>query len=137
MSRPVTSAQLSVARSLVVHESRDAKVSFSLERIYTKMYDRLAPIIGATGVHALFMRAVERARAESSSVDFTPDTEPRDAARPSVEALERLSPKAAQDAASAITAKFLSLLLTFMGSDLTVQILRAAFRDIDIELKDP
>ena len=133
VSRSVTNAESSTARILVVHESRDAKASSALERIYGQMFDRLAPIIGASGVHALFVRAVERARAESSFVDFAIGASPRDAARSSVEAFEGLAPQAAQDAAIAITAKFLSLLTTFLGADLTAQILRSAWQDIDLK----
>jgi hypothetical protein len=68
---------------------------------------------------------------------LVPGGDPREAARASIDALARLTPQAAIDAATAITSTFLSLLTTFLGTDLTAQILRAAWRDIEIELEGP
>jgi hypothetical protein len=96
-------------------------------RVCEKLRVCLIRFAGADGFTALLRRALARARAEVPSLhDIT------EKADGSIEGLKELAtdaPNAGIDAAVAITAHLLGLLVTLIGEPLTVRLVREAWPD--------
>jgi hypothetical protein len=95
-----------------------AGATASLEQVGAHLSD----LIGAAGTDALFARAAHLARAQHPALSGLPEGGPRRCAdvRAAVEALDR---RAGEQAAVRILAQVLALLVAFIGSPLTQQLM--------------
>lgn len=92
------------------------------------MHAELEPLLGFTGVRALFARSAKLVRAELGSFS---DVEILQSSAGLREHLLRLDPASVTGAAAALFGTFLTLLTTFIGDRLTIQVLRRAWPTID------
>jgi hypothetical protein len=124
-------AQLSMARHLLAHEGAasgaDDAVAAAAARVYDKLHDHVAPLVGTIGVQSLFVR----------SAKLTPDEFAAFADVSILEGSTKLrehwqAQGSAVDAkaATALFGNFLSLLTTFIGERLVTQVLRSAWPTI-------
>jgi hypothetical protein len=102
-------------------------------RVYEKLAAQLAPLLGAAGVRALFVRSAKLARDERAFLaGLAPAIEGSTGDPAGLGAyLQTLEPPAAAEAAVLLFATFLDLIITFIGDRLTVQVLRGAWAAID------
>jgi hypothetical protein len=102
-------------------------------RVYEKLAARLAPLLGAAGVQALFVRSAKLARDERAFLGgLAPAIEGATGGPAGLGAyLRTLEPPAAAEAAALLFGTFLDLIITFIGDRLTVQVLQGAWPAID------
>lgn len=110
----------------------DAEV---IARVTRAVYDDLArasvTLIGQAGVDALAGRALHLAQREHPCLIPAPEPQPADEPFARVVAcLRRQGPAAAAEAASAVLAILIGLLVTFIGEPLTARLLRQAWPDV-------
>jgi len=99
-------------------------------RVYERLAQQLAPLIGAGGLNAVFERSVHLTQREFSWLAPADSAWPRDAPFTHVRvSLERQDPAAATDAAIAVLATFGELLASFIGDGLTTHLLHEAWPD--------
>lgn len=128
MSKPSV-AQAERARHLLATEgysdgSAD-ECAAAAGRVYEKLGEQLAPLIGPAGVQALFQRSSMLAQVECAAlVEIAGAVEISAKLRSCFLAL---APAAATEAATLLFGTFLDLLVTFIGDRLTVQVLRGAW----------
>jgi hypothetical protein len=99
-------------------------------RAYDDLARVSAPLIGQLGVDALTRRALHLAQREYPSL--LPGRDPEQAQDPFTQvlgALQRQDPAVATEAAGAVFATLMGLLVTFIGEPLTVNLLRKAWPD--------
>lgn len=104
-------------------------------RVYEKLFNRLAPLIGAAGVQALFARSVKVSRVKFPCLARLPavggsadgNAEVRQLAR----CLSTLEPETASAVAIGLYANLIALLTTFIGAGLVSKVLDSAFPSID------
>jgi hypothetical protein len=130
MNRP-RAAQIERAKRLLAAEGDSgasaAACAAAAGRVYDKLAAQLAPLLGLAGVEALFVRSAKLARA-----DLVPAIEGATQRAAGLRAfLGQLEASAAGEAAAALFATFLDLVITFIGDRLTVQVLRGAWPVID------
>jgi hypothetical protein len=103
------------------------------ERVYEKLAAQLAPLLGAAGVQALFVRSAKLTRDQRASLaGLAPAIEGTTGGPAGLGAyLRTLEPPAAAEAAGILFGTFLDLIITFIGDRLTVQVLRGAWPAID------
>jgi hypothetical protein len=107
-----------------------ATVAAAARRAYDDLARVLAPLIGQTGIDALFARAVHLAQREYPWLATTREPEQADGPFARVNSsLERQDPALATEAAAAVLAIFTGLLVTFIGEPLTTGLLRKAWPD--------
>jgi hypothetical protein len=97
-------------------------------RVCDKLRVSLTRFAGAEGFASLLRRALALARAEIPSLDrvkIRPDC--------SIEGLAELSRDDATEAAAALTAHLLGLLVTFIGQPLTLRLVREAWPDASLD----
>jgi len=105
-------------------------LAVAVRRAYDELSRVVAPLIGQMGVDALMGRALHLAQREHPSLVHTSDPrEPEASFALFVARLERQDPPVATDAAAAVFATFLGLLVTFIGEPLTVRLLKKAWPD--------
>ena len=112
--------------------SADAKtIAAATHRVYGNLARVLAPLIGEVGVTALSARAWHLAQLDypwlGDTRDSTPAGEPLAQLRLALERHE--DPAVAAEAAAAAVASLLTLLVTFIGEPLTMDLLRRAWPD--------
>jgi hypothetical protein len=112
--------------------SSDASATAAAQ-VHDKLAAQLGPVLGVTGVEALFMRSATLAAAEhpllaqvAAVVDGPMDRPTRLRA-----CLQALEPAAASEVAAALLGTFLELIVMFIGDRLTVQALRGAWPTIE------
>ena len=100
----------------------------AVRRVYAALDGALAPVLGAAGVQALFARSVRLVRQDFAALaallgreDTAPDVERFSAS------LDQLPRAPGQDAAIALYANLIALLVTFIGEALTEHLVKAAF----------
>ena len=131
MRRP-DPAQVGKARRLLAYEgapwSSSEECAAAAWRIYEKFNVRLAPLLGAAGVEALFVRSAKLAQADFASLAevATPEGLTRLGS-----CLQALDPAVASEAAATLFGTFLDLITTFIGERLTVVVLRSAWPAIE------
>jgi hypothetical protein len=116
-----------LARQLLLHEADErlepAALGDAIEHVYAKFRRRLVDLIGQTGFSALFSRALHLARRESAQLTAISV----DAAAPQqLLGAHEFAVAHASDAAAAFTAivaHFIWLLLTFIGEQLSIQLI--------------
>ena len=96
-------------------------------RICEKLRISLSQFVGADGFAALLRRALALARTDVSSLETVKVT-----ADGRLEGIEEVAANANEDvdAAIAITAHLLALLVTFIGESLTLRLMRETFADV-------
>jgi hypothetical protein len=103
-------------------------------RVCEKLRVSLTRFAGVDGFTALLRRALALARAEVPALHGTPET-----AAGSMDGLEKVAAEGGNsgvgggDAAVAITAHLLGLLVTFIGEPLTVRLAREAWPDASLD----
>jgi hypothetical protein len=102
-------------------------------RVYDKLADQLAPLLGGAGVQAMFVRSAKLARGELPFLaELVPAIEGSGEGATGLRAyLLTLEPDAATQAATVLFGTFLDLIISFIGDRLTVQVLRGAWPKID------
>lgn len=96
-------------------------------RVFDKLRTSLGRFAGPEGFASLLRRALTLARAD---VPHLPSIKVQ--ANGSVEGLEQLADDGGADAAAAITAHLLGLLVTFVGEPLTLRLVRDAWPDASL-----
>jgi hypothetical protein len=125
-------AQVARAKRLLALEgdagSSSAGCAAAAWSLYEKLNARLAPLLGAAGVQALFVRSAKLAKADFPSLAevATPDGMKKLGA-----GLQALEPADATEVAATLFGTFLELMTTFSGERLTVLILRSAWPTIE------
>jgi hypothetical protein len=118
-----------LARHTGPAEGAEAVAAAAL-RAYDDLARVSAPLIGQIGVDALTGRALHLAQRD---YPWLADTrEPEQAEGPFTQVmvcLERQDPAVATEAAGAVFATFMGLLITFIGEPLTMRLLRKAWPD--------
>jgi hypothetical protein len=131
MSAKQSASRLAVL--LVDHELSSGGVA-GLPRVYDKTFAELAPVIGARGVRGIFSRAFDIVQAEHAALrSFVVDEEPSAAASPLATCLSHATNDAARAAAVALYSAFIGLIVTFVGLELTVRLLRVAWPEVDFK----
>jgi hypothetical protein len=134
-----TAAHIDAATRLLAQEGGCAGTAgeraAAAGRIYEKLFARLAPLIGDTGVRALFVRSVKLARADVPFLDEIAAA-PQSRAQPPpehelVRCLGRLPPDAASEAAARVYATLIALMTTFIGERLVLRVIESAFPATD------
>jgi hypothetical protein len=123
----VSRAQTERARLLLEHEKAEGASDDVLAagRVYEKLHDHLAVLLGSAGVHALLVRSAKLARAQHPFLDDI------DSSTALCTCLQRQSAAVAGEAAAALFGAFLTLITTFIGERLTTQVLRHAWPTIE------
>lgn len=131
MSRP-RGTQVENARRLLASEgapwSSSEECAAAAWRVYEKLNARLAPLLGAAGVQALFVRSAKLAQADFASLAevATPEGLTRLGW-----CLQGLELAIAAEAAEALFGTFLELIASFIGERLTILVLRSAWPAIE------
>jgi hypothetical protein len=125
-----TSDQLALANRLLAHEREaGATVRTAAARTVAKIFFELLPLIGSTGVLALFARSVLNAKGRCKALGglvITVDS--IDAACGHLERHLDATPDAeVVELGTTLTASLLSLISTFIGERLTLQLLHNAW----------
>ena len=126
MNRP-SPAQLDRARRLLAHEGAagsDEPCAIAAARVYEKLHEHLAPLVGAAGVQALFARSAKLANA---GFDWPAEVAVAESSTGLRAWLQGLEPVVANERAAALFGAFFSLITTFIGERLTSQALRSAW----------
>jgi hypothetical protein len=131
---PPSAAKRELASRLLArerHGENSEERAAAAGRVYEKLFLCLAPLVGGTGVRALFVRSIKLATAEFPFLGGVA-VEPREAAVSTlVASLQGQQPDAVMHGAAALFGAFLTLLMTYVGERLTAQVLRSAWPDID------
>lgn len=98
--------------------------------VYEKLYLCLAPLVGGTGVRALFARSVTLTTAEFPFLGGVTVEQPEAAATTLRASMQGQRPDAVIESAAALFGAFLALLTTYVGERLTAQVLRGAWPEI-------
>ncbi|MFI5290990.1 MAG: hypothetical protein ACHQ17_15125 [Polyangia bacterium] len=129
MKRP-SPVQLERARRLLAHEGAAANAGESATaagRVYDKLHAHLAPLVGASGVHALFVRSAKLTQDDFAGLPLA-DAGSLAQLR---ECLQAQDPAVSAEWAAALFGTFLALLATFIGERLTSEVLRSAWPTIE------
>ena len=127
----------SLAAILVDHELSIAGIP-GTQLVYEKTFAELAPILGARGVHGIFERAFELVRTEQPALrSFEVGDEPSAAASSLATCLSTVTRDVARTAAIALYSSFFGLIVTFIGFELTVRLLRAAWPQVELLKETP
>jgi hypothetical protein len=131
-----TAAQTTVSRRLFAHESGadpQGDVHAAATRILSKLFTRLASLVGAGGARALYERSVKVTARDFASyaraTPIAPDERPGDRI---VAALRDAGEPRVEEATVALVSTLLTLLATLIGERLTAQVLRTAWPDFDV-----
>ncbi len=128
-------AQIERARRLLAHERAagsarqpSADESTAAGRVYDKLHAQLAPLLGAAGVHLLFMRSAKLAQGELARIAELPAVGGPTKLR---ELLHGQEPVVATESAAALFGTFLTQLPTIIGGRHTNRVLRSAWPTIE------
>jgi hypothetical protein len=122
--------QMDRARRLLVHEAPvgDAHVGSTTAavRVYDKLFAHLAPLVGVVGVQLLLVRSTKLAQGEHG---WLADVTILDGAAKLRERLQ--DPPISIESAVVLFATFLTLMTTFIGERLTIEVLRTAWPTLE------
>lgn len=93
-------------------------------RVYDKLHAHLAPLVGSGGVQLLFMRSAKLVQGEFAGLAEVSGLEGSTKLR---ERLQTRTPALATESVAALFAVFFTLVTTFVGERLTIQVLRSAW----------
>ena len=99
-------------------------------RVYEKISLCLAPLVGATGVRALFVRSLVLTIPEYPFLGGVLVEQPEAGVNTLRASLQGQKPDAVLQSAAALFGTFLTLLSTYVGDRLTAQVLRTAWPDL-------
>lgn len=121
--RTATPQLRDLARRLFAREAekhnRPSDAAETMEQVCIRLLQRLNPLIGAGGFHALLTRALHLAKAEFSWLSVVKiEQHPGCSFKGLRESIEGRETTAANDGFSAMTANIIWLLVTFLGEDL-------------------
>lgn len=129
MNRP-SPEQLDRARRFLVHEAAvdgaHAGSTTAAVRVYDKLFAHLAPLIGVVGVQLLLVRSTKLAQGEHG---WLADVTILDGAAKLRERLQ--DPAISIESAEVLFATFLTLMTTFIGERLTIEILGTAWPTLE------
>jgi hypothetical protein len=97
-------------------------------RVHDKLHAHLAPLLGAAGVHALFLRSARLAQGEFACLAEVSTFEGSTKLR---ECLQAQDPAIATESAAALFGTFFALITTFIGERLTSQALRSIWPTVE------
>lgn len=135
MNQP-SKAQREFAGSLLARERLGESVeerAAAAVRVYERLTLCLSPLVGATGVRALFARSIVLTTAEFPFFAGTNFERPEAALSSLHASLRGQQPDAVLHGAAALFGALLALLETYVGERLTAQVLRSAWPDLDDE----
>jgi len=137
MGAEVSPAARALARQVLLHEAggrpEPAALAEAADRAYARLHGRLAGLMGQTGYTLLVARAVRLAQAEEPVlVGVTVDAWAEDGLRGAgaFALATRDDPGAAADGLAAILARIIGLLVTFIGEDLALRLVREAWPEL-------
>ena len=137
MRRP-NPANIARARTLLAHEaaagSGDQGVTTAPGRVYDKLHARLAPIVGDAGVQLLFVRSAKLVEGEFA---WIAEVSILDGSTKLRDALQANDPAIAPESAAMLFGTFFTLITTFIGERLTIQVLRAAWPTLEETASPP
>ncbi len=131
---PAQMAQMERARRLLAYEraagarQHGADETTAAGRVYDKLHAQLAPLVGATGVHLLFIRSAKLAQGELAWLAEIPIVEGPAKLR---ELLQAQDPVVATESAADLFGTFFTLLTTCIGERLTNRVLGSAWPTIE------
>lgn len=130
--KPPSAAQIELARRLLALEAvaagEDGRGSPAASRVYEKLHAHLSPLVGVAGVDMLFARSAKLAQGELTDLVVGAPSEAPTKLRARLQAPE---PALAPDSATMLFGTFFTLLTTFIGERLTLQILRRVWPTLD------
>jgi hypothetical protein len=116
-----------LATTLVDHELSTGGVA-ALGSVYEKTFAQLAPVIGANGVRGIFARALELVRREHPQLEsFVLVGSPDAVASKLAPCLANVARDDARVAAVALYSAFFDMIVSFVGYELTVRLLRVSW----------
>jgi len=110
------------------HGDRADDSAAAAGRVYDKLHEQLAPLIGTAGFRALLARSAQLTKGELACLGEVATVESATTLR---ECLRRHAPAVARETAEALFGTFLALLTTFIGERLTAQVLRRAWPTLE------
>jgi hypothetical protein len=118
-----------LARQLLLQEaggqSAPPALAEALERVCQRLHQRMVGLIGRAGFAALFTRALHLAReAHPALAGVAFDDQAEACLRGTHEFAEAREPSEVGDALVAILAHFIGLLITFIGEELSMRLIR-------------
>jgi hypothetical protein len=120
------------ARRLLAYEgaagSVDDRASTAAGRVYDKLNDHMAPLVGDEGVKMLLVRSAKLTRGEFAHLADVAIFERSAKLR---ECLHARDPGVAAESAEALFGTFLALITAFIGERLTTQVLRSAWPTLE------
>lgn len=119
---------MKTAARLLAHEGTDASAA-AAGRVYDKLHEHLAPLLGDDGVQMLFVRSAKLSRDDLAAICGGSS-----AARAATSLRERLrsqDPPLDAEAATLLFGTFFALITTFIGERLVAQVLRRAWPMVD------
>ena len=124
-------AQLEWARRLLAHEGAAGSAdecATAAGRVYDKLHAHLDPLVGADGVHSLFVRS---AKLRQGELAFFAEVSIVEGSTKLRECLQAQDPAVAMELAVALFGTFFALITTFIGERLTTEGLRSAWPTIE------
>jgi hypothetical protein len=118
--------------------STAAECAAAVGHVNQRLHHRLAPLIGVTGMRALFARSVKATCVEHPALLALRSSEFGDNANmadPLVELLSKLEYGLARATATALYANFIGLTSTLIGEHLVLLVLQRAFPKLDVTAK--
>ena len=130
-----TAVQRDLARWLLAREMDDrqdpAALSDAADRASQKLCQRLTMLVTPAGSHALLARALHLARAEFPFLEGVQACPPPEICLVGVrERVHGVEPALAQHGLAAILASLIGLLITFIGEDLALRLVRDVWPDV-------
>jgi hypothetical protein len=132
-------AHVDAARRLLADEvaRNDVGATAAAGRLYDRLFNTLAPVIGPAGVRALFARSAKLNKTEFPCLANALASREGQATAPQtsehlVSCLDELEPVVAAKVATDLYATFFELMTTFIGERLLTQLLKTAFPALDL-----
>ena len=133
MQNRASPAQMEQARRWLAHEGARGSAgerATAASRVYDRLHEHLAPLVGDAGVNLLFVRSAKLSLGEFA---WLADVSILEAAPKLHERLRAEAPAVATESAAVLFGTFFALLTGFIGERLTTQVLRRAWPTIDDE----
>jgi hypothetical protein len=131
-----------IAQRMLTHDSAAfgtaAECAAAVANVNQRLHHRLAPLIGVTGMRALFARSVKVTCVEYPALLALQSPEFGDNANiadPLVRLLSKLEDSVARATATALYANLISLTSTLIGERLVLLVLQRAFPKLDVTAK--
>lgn len=131
MNRP-NPGQIEQARRLLAHEGAsdtvDERPTTAAARVYDKLHEHMAPLVGDAGVELLFVRSAKLTQGEFA---WLAEVSIFEGATKLRERLQAQEPAVATESAAVLFGTFFMLITTFIGERLATQVLHRAWPTID------